>query len=149
MKKLTIFVLFIMILSTFTVFAADTSDITLYINKEDVQETELTETAYKDADGNIMIPLRATMEAFGYKVEWIQKTKSIVIKESPIGTLTMQIGQKSVTYNDKSEFMDGSATIVNDKTYIPLNAMEILKHSTVVSTSPDSQKVVIYSPIQK
>ena len=62
------------------------------------------------------------LKALGAEVEWDDETKT-VISEMGESTVTMQIGNKSITVDGVIKEIDVPAQIVNDRTLLPVRAV--------------------------
>lgn len=67
----------------------------------------------------VLIPIRAIMNSFGAKVEWDPQTQTVTISKDNI-TIKIIIGESKVYVNDKEETIDVPATLVNNRTLVPL-----------------------------
>ena len=68
-------------------------------------------------DDRTFIPIRFLSEALGLYVEYISKTKEIIIGNN---FLKMQVGNMSYLVNGKQKKMDVAPFIQNSRTYVPL-----------------------------
>ncbi|MDO5714119.1 MAG: copper amine oxidase N-terminal domain-containing protein [Tissierellia bacterium] len=65
------------------------------------------------------VPVRFISEAFGYDVQWIQKTKQVIISEGNT-IIYLAIGHPRATVNGKSTPLDAPPTLYKDRTFVPL-----------------------------
>ena len=77
-------------------------------------------------DGFTMVPMRAIFESIGASVTWDQETKTVIALynvNEDVKALVLQVGRNyAYLNNDKVEFKK-SAEIVNDRTFVPLRAV--------------------------
>ncbi|MDI6603534.1 MAG: copper amine oxidase N-terminal domain-containing protein [Thermoanaerobacteraceae bacterium] len=65
------------------------------------------------------MPVRAIMNGFGAEVNWDPQTQTVTISKDNI-TIKIIIGESKVYVNDKEETLDVPATLVNNRTLVPL-----------------------------
>ncbi|MGE7024296.1 copper amine oxidase N-terminal domain-containing protein [Solibacillus cecembensis] len=70
-------------------------------------------------EGKTLVPLRFISEGFGAKVEYHTKSQAITIKHAN-KTISLKIGNNTISINGESSKMDVTASIYNNATYIPL-----------------------------
>ncbi|MBR5528599.1 MAG: hypothetical protein IKV97_06295 [Clostridia bacterium] len=99
------------------------------------------------SEGRTLVPLRATMEAFGAEVMWDgEKSTAIVTKD--VTTVTCSIGQNCIYRNGTPIINDASAVIVDGRTYLPIRAVLEALDATVswdgnvIVTSPGASNLV-------
>lgn len=73
-------------------------------------------------NGRTLVPLRATMEAFGAEVGWEDETKTAVVSYGGT-TVRCRIGEAAVYRNGTRIENDAAACIVNSRTYLPIRAV--------------------------
>ena len=77
-------------------------------------------------DGFTMVPMRAIFESIGAKVTWDQETKTVIAlynANEEEKALILQVGNNYAFLNgEKIEFKQ-PAEIVNDRTFVPLRAV--------------------------
>ncbi|MEN8904986.1 MAG: stalk domain-containing protein [Clostridiales bacterium] len=66
-----------------------------------------------------MIPFRAFLTEFGYKIEWDDKTKSIIASDGK-NTIKLSINSDTAYVNNKTQKLDSKPYIKNGRTLIPL-----------------------------
>ena len=69
-----------------------------------------------------VVPVRAIFEGLGAEVNWDDENKTVISKLGD-ATVTMVIGEKSITVNDTATEIDVPAQIVNDRTLVPVRAV--------------------------
>ncbi|MCK5848520.1 MAG: copper amine oxidase N-terminal domain-containing protein [Caldisericia bacterium] len=89
-----------------------------------------------------LVPLRSIAEKMGAKVEWIQKSKKIVISLNDI-QVEMKIGNILVLINGQSRYLDVPPLIIKSSTFIPLRYIaETLGGK--VTWNDETQKIEIF-----
>ena len=87
-----------------------------------------------EADGNVMIPLRALTEALGYTVEWQGETGTIILSRGPV-YITMSAFEDGYTFSRTAPMMLGTAPMLIDGvTYVPVTSAGVVI-STVAFSS--------------
>ena len=101
------------------VFADDV--ITVLVNGEQVT---FTDVAPYIEEGRTLVPMRTIFETLGAVVEWDGETKTI-ISYDPVSnvSITMQADSKTMFINEEPVELDVPATIVGDRTVVPLRAI--------------------------
>ena len=119
----------VILLSAAAVFAEDTA-YTLTVNGTEIDLSDLPRAIY-ESDGHIMIPLRKTAEALGYRVEWDAETGNITVDDYIQGALLHSGTAKAVFTGhlkviDMSREVENSAeTVIYDGyTYVPADFFE-------------------------
>lgn len=79
----------------------------------------------KSEDGISWIPLREITEKLGYNVEWMPKTRSIVLKKDGV-IISLKAGSRDYDLNGKKIFLRGEATVRSGVTYVPLQFLREL-----------------------
>lgn len=77
-------------------------------------------------DGFTMVPMRAIFESIGAKVTWDQETKTVIAlygADEDAKALILQIGANYAFLNGEKIEFKKSAEIVNDRTFVPLRAV--------------------------
>lgn len=77
-----------------------------------------------------LIPLRAVMENLGCKVEWVEKTQSILITSAG-KNITLVIDSDEMTVNGVKKKIPAKAILVGEVTYVPLRAVSESLDATV------------------
>ncbi len=118
MKKITslFFVVIFMFTLSINIFAA--RQITVTLDGKDI-EFDVQPTIL---DGRTMVPLRAIFEALGATVDWNSKTRT-VIAERGNTNISLTINQNIMYVNGESVKLDVAATIINDRTLVPIRAI--------------------------
>ncbi len=74
-------------------------------------------------DGRTLVPMRAIFEAVGATVGWDQDTKTVYAvrqKGGDTSLVTLQIDNDRAFVNSEEKKLDVTATIKNDRTFVPL-----------------------------
>ncbi|MBC7960166.1 MAG: discoidin domain-containing protein, partial [Vallitaleaceae bacterium] len=66
------------------------------------------------SDKNLMVPLRSISAAMGYKIKWVELTKSVVLMK-PDAIITVKLGSKTVDVNGKMIILDTLAQMMGDR----------------------------------
>lgn len=72
--------------------------------------------------GRTLVPLRAIAEALKAKVDWNPKTKIVIMIKGDI-TVQLPIDKKIIIINGKQKAVDVAATIINNRTLVPLRTV--------------------------
>lgn len=92
----------------------DVSKMPLVVSDKPVQAP----AAYLDDNDNVMVPLRAIVEALDLKLKWNAADKSMVIDDS----ISLKINENRYANADNEAIQLGAApTLVDGNTYVPLN----------------------------
>ncbi|MBR3791274.1 MAG: copper amine oxidase N-terminal domain-containing protein [Clostridia bacterium] len=77
-------------------------------------------------DGFTMVPMRAIFESIGASVTWDQETKTVIAfydVNDDVKALVLQVGRNYAYLNNEKVEFKKSAEIVNDRTFVPLRAV--------------------------
>ena len=69
-----------------------------------------------------LVPIRFISESLGAKVDWEEETETITISLEDTA-IQMQLGSKEYTVNGETKTMDVEATIMRDRTLVPLRVI--------------------------
>ncbi|MBE7043526.1 MAG: copper amine oxidase N-terminal domain-containing protein [Ruminococcaceae bacterium] len=69
-----------------------------------------------------LVPIRFISESLGAEVTWDPETSSVIITQEDT-TIEMQLGKKEYTVNGEVKEMDAEATIIRDRTMVPLRVI--------------------------
>ncbi len=94
--------------------------------KEDVEIAEIVKVDSYTKDEVIMVPLRKIAEHLGYKVEWNNENRSIILIRGN-ASFTISIGREEYGYNKSLRRFEKAPEINNGKTYIPQSFIDNLK----------------------
>lgn len=78
----------------------------------------------------VLVPMRAIFENLGAEVTWEESTQTITATREN-DTIVMQIGNKSITKNDKTIESDVAPRIVGDRTFVPIRVISESLEATV------------------
>ncbi len=70
-------------------------------------------------NGTSFVPLRAIAEAYQWDINYISKSKEIIIKDKDNNTISLKVGSKKVKKNNKNINLNLSPYIYNGHTYVP------------------------------
>ena len=82
-------------------------------------ESVLDAEELKEIDGVTYIPVRKVAEAWGYTVEWIGETKSVIVSKDAL-SFSMTIDSDVYGYN-KAITKYEKPLLIDSKTYVPLS----------------------------
>lgn len=97
-------------------------------------EVVIPDSAPVIIEDRTLCPIRAVAEELGFNVKWNAETRTVNIKNN-LRDINVTIGEKYITgqylsgglvggyYKDLKEEADVPATIINDRTYLPLRAV--------------------------
>ena len=92
--------------------------VTVRVNGEDIT-FEDSEALPKIMNNRTMLAARAFYEKIGAKVDWNGKARTVTVSKDK-DKIVLTIGSNKALVNGKEVALDSAATIVNDKTYIPV-----------------------------
>lgn len=92
--------------------------VTVRVNGEDIT-FEDPEALPKIMNNRTMLAARAFYEKIGAKVDWNGKARTVTVSKDK-DKIVLTIGSNKALVNGKEVALDSAATIVNDKTYIPV-----------------------------
>ena len=87
-----------------------------------------------------MIPLRSVFEKTGAEVIWNEDEYSVLVKKDGL-TVSMKIGDKKISINDKVYETDAAPVIINERTYIPLR---VFSEGIGMDVKWDGEKYKVY-----
>lgn len=119
MKKLRNLLLTLLLTLLFTTTAGA---VDVYIDGAKVPYDDNTGYPFVNAENRTLVPLRATMEAFGATVRWDAETKTALVTKNEV-TVAVTIGENRVFRNGTEIPNDAAAVIVNGRTYLPIRAV--------------------------
>lgn len=125
MKSKLFLVLLLVIISmsaTTLVSNADSNTINVVINGTNVNYNEKSGVPYIDSNGRTLVPLRATMEAYGCDVNWDAINKMAIVEKAGT-TVKVPIGQPYILINGTKYANDTVAQIKDNRTYLPIRAV--------------------------
>ncbi len=119
MKKLLLLVLTIMCVAV-SITPAMATDV--LIDNVAVSFDDSTGYPFVSAEGRTMVPLRATMEAYGATVRWDAETGTALVTKG-VTTVACKIGEAAVYRNGTKIVNDAAAVVVDGRTYLPIRAV--------------------------
>ncbi len=106
----------IALLIVFVPFRAEASDdLRLWV---DGRFVEADSDPYIE-DSRTLVPIRFIAEALGYKVDWENATRTVIIDDG-VNVITMQIENNTASFNGKQIQLNKGPAIRNGRTYIPV-----------------------------
>ena len=138
MKKIAIALAAVLSMSTAVPAYAG---IGVMIDKKPVNFTTSTGSPVIDENGRTLVPLRATMEAFGCTVYWQESSKQAYVIEGNY-SVVVPIGQRYIDVMHKIVPIDTAAKIIDGRVYLPIRAVLEAFNSTV-GWDEKSQNVVV------
>lgn len=93
--------------------------------------------------GRTMVPIRAIVEAMDGTVGWEASTKKITLKARG-NTVEMWIGKTEIKVNGKTEKMDISPIIKNERTYVPVRFAAENLNCKVDWINSTKEAVIVY-----
>ena len=128
----------VVLLSAAVVFAEDTA-YTLTVNGTEIDLSDLPREIY-ESDVHIMIPLRKTAEALGYRVEWDAETGNITVDDDYIQGAHLHSGTAKAVFTGHLKVIDMSREVENavetviyeGYTYVPADFFEEFFNDVVV-----------------
>lgn len=102
------------------------------INKKEVT---LTNAAYKNKDGVVMIPLRQIAEVLGYEVKWNNETQSAELTKDTQWT-TVKVGEDNYNFAKMLVKLGTAPELKDSKTFVPFTFLEeVLKVNVDIDTN--------------
>ena len=77
------------------------------------------DSAPRIINGRGMVPMRNIFEAMGTKIEWNQKTKTVIATKGT-DIIKLTIGKKQAEINGKQVTLDVPAQVIKDRTLVPV-----------------------------
>lgn len=100
-------------------------DILLSIDGKKLMIPKDLGSPYIDKNKRTMVPLRFISENLGYKVEWSDKNKEVLID----GKIKIKIGENTAYLDGQPLLLDSPALVLDSRTYLPLRFIsEALGH---------------------
>ena len=116
MKKLIGLIMVIVMLSSLacaSVYAEDTISVTIN------GKAQAYDVMPVIVDSRTLVPMRGIFEALGAEIEWDDSTKTVTGTKGDT-KITLQIGNKEAKVGDSVVTLDVPATIVSDRTMVPV-----------------------------
>lgn len=123
MKRILTALFFTVAFISLMYVGASAEDIKVYVGTNAVEFDEDTGIPFFNESERTMVPLRATMEAFGAKVEWIESTNSALLTKGNT-RLTVTIGSKNLVFGDGRIITTDTASVeTGGRIYLPIRAV--------------------------
>lgn len=100
-----------------TVSTASANAIRVYV--DDVEVKFPDQKPFINQDNRTLVPIRFVSNALGANVEWVQNTKMVVINHEE-KMILLTLGENFAKIGTKKINLDTTATLVNNRTMIPL-----------------------------
>lgn len=125
----------------------------IFVDMEEVK----SDTPPQVINDRTMVPVRAISEMLGYDVKWIEEKEQVEVYEKDLATpvITMNIDNTKATYlaydEEKKDYvsvdavLDSPATLINDRTFVPLRFISEAVGYTV-DYDEANEDVYMYSP---
>ena len=116
------------------------------IDGESVPFTTSSGYPVKDENGRTLVPLRATMEAFGCSVSWDESTqKAYVFDDNSL--VTVPIGIPLIDVDGTPVAIDTEAKLIDGRVYLPIRAV-LESFGASVKWHKKAQTISVLSPSQ-
>lgn len=144
MKKLFVAVAAVLCTAAMALTASATDVI---INGNKVPFDQSSGYPFISAEGRTLVPLRATMEAYGAKVSWDAEQRTAIVTKG-VTTVTCTIDESCIYRNGTKIANDATAVIVDGRTYLPIRAVlealdaEVGWDGNVIVTTPGFSNIV-------
>lgn len=143
-KLVSILVMLSLIFSTFIPISTFAASVSVMIDGIPVAFNESTGYPFVDSANRTQVPLRAAMETYGCKVDWISQYNMVYVSKD--GThVSLIIGSNYIKVNGKDIPIDTAAIIKNNRTYIPVRAV-LEAFGATVTWNQYAQTVSVTSP---
>lgn len=120
MKKVSVLLILTVLLSLFSVVSY-ANGINVYIDGVPVKFD--ASSGYPFAEGGrTLVPLRATMEAFGATVAWEAETSTAIVYKDTT-TVRCEIGKNYIYRNNVKIENDAAAVVKDQRTYLPIRVV--------------------------
>lgn len=77
-------------------------------------------------DNIVMVPLRKIAEHLGYEVEWINESRSVILRKANV-SFTLTIGKEEYGYNKSLRIFEQVPELTNGTTYVNHSFIDMLK----------------------
>lgn len=139
MKKMFIFILLAIALSSITVSAKDV-EVVMDGEKLQFEAMPIVE------NGRTLVPFRKIFEDLGYEVSWNGEDKSILAEKSDT-TMRLQIDNTKISVNNEIADSDTAPKLINSTTYVPIRIISEYSGCDVL-WNEEEQAVLLYSKQQ-
>jgi hypothetical protein len=101
--------------------------------------------AFMDADGILMVPVRAVAEALGLRVEWFADTRTVQVGIA----LSFTLDSDAYAFARMTPVSLGTAPVLkNSSTYVPINLFAMLTNSDYIVWYLEDDRLIIDIPIE-
>lgn len=118
--------------------SAPVADITVTVNGEAIQFSDQSPVI---KDDRTLVPARGVFEALGARVDWLGEARKVVINTAD-KNVTLTLDSDTYYVNGEAKQLDVPATLINDRTMIPIRAISESLGCTV-DWDGDNRTVVI------
>lgn len=142
-RFIALFICIIVAVSTYEGPAIAAINPSVSYNGKVIQFTEVSGFPYVDKKNRTLVPFRKTLEFAGATVSWNQKKQTATAVKDGV-RIDVPIGQSYIYRNNVKIMNDTKATILNDRTYLPIRIVLESLGCTVVWNAEISRVVVTY-----
>ena len=138
MKKIIALVLALVLCTSMVAFAANDISIQLDGKAIPFDQPPIIE------NNRTLVPLRGVLENMGYNVNWDEATNTAIISKYDVPyEVRVTIGSNKILKGDSEIEIDVPATIINDRTMVPIRAVSEAFEKKV-DWDDESRSVLIY-----
>lgn len=154
MKKLifTMSLVFMLVLTSVTVFAEPANEITVTIDSAKIEFNEDSGLPFIDENSRTLVPFKKALESYGATVDWDGESRTATAEKDEI-KVEVPIGQNYIIVNGEQKDIDTEAKIINNRTFLPIKAvMEAFGsqvewdqdfRTVVITTTPVDAKAIL------
>ena len=155
MKKLVLLSILLLNLMTIISFSSPSYSNNTKVILNDAEVVFKDVNPYIDKNGRLLIPLRGIFEILNMEIEWIQDRSEVQVHTDKNTTLTLHIGDNSITksvsigdnnYHDDIYTIDTTPIIKDGRTMIPLRGIFELANGTVTWDSKNNLVIINCNP---
>jgi hypothetical protein len=99
--------------------SAPVTEIAVTVNGEEVKFKNQDPVI---VDGRTLVPVRGVFEALGAEVNWNGDTKQVSVDTADTN-VTLTLNSNEFTVNGETKYLDVPATLINDRTMVPVRAI--------------------------
>lgn len=146
MKRILTLVLVITIFFSFASIALATTSISVVVDGKLVQFSDEYGFPFIDEYSRTQVPLRVVTESFGCTTQWDQSSYSVTITRGSI-IVVVPINQKHIYINGEKRAINTEATIIDGRTYIPIQPI-LEAFGALVEWDSKTKTITIFSSAQ-